>query len=125
MKSLKKFTTIALAALIANFSVLSTAHAGMVSTQEVQSSQTRATVSSFMAREDVQSELTRMGVNTDDARARIAALSDEEAAQLAQQIDQAPAGSGLIEAVVFVFLVLLITDILGLTKVFPFTRSVR
>ena len=48
----------------------------------------------------------------------------------AGQIDSLPAGadggiSALIGAVVFVFLVLLITYLLGLTKIFPFTRSIR
>ena len=41
------------------------------------------------------------------------------------QIDSAPAGAGIIETAVFVFLVLLVTDILGFTKVFSFTRSIR
>jgi hypothetical protein len=31
----------------------------------------------------------------------------------------------VVGAIVFIFVVLLVTDILGLTKVFPFTRSVR
>ena len=44
--------------------------------------------------------------------------------RLADQIDSAPAG-GIIGAILLVFFVLLVTDILGLTKVFPFTRSVR
>ena len=53
-------------------------------------------------------------------------LSDAEAAYLADQIDHAPAGGdSLLGVLVFIFVLLLVTDILGLTKVFPFTRSVR
>ena len=53
-------------------------------------------------------------------------MTDAEAAHVAAQIDAAPAGAGdVIGAIVFIFLVLLITDLLGLTKIFPFTRSVR
>jgi hypothetical protein len=56
----------------------------------------------------------------------VAALSDDEAAALAQQVDALPAGGdGLVGALVLIFVVLLVTDILGLTKVYPFTRSVR
>ena len=56
----------------------------------------------------------------------IPALSDAEAQQLARTIDSAPAGaSDLVGVLVFIFVLLLVTDILGLTKVFPFTRSVR
>lgn len=133
MKSLKKWVSIVLAAHLANFAVLSTGHASMIDTDAVARTQDAASVSGLtpkeeltrsLMREDVQAELARMGVNASDAQARIAALTDDEAVQLNQRIQQAPAG-GIIEVIVFLFLVLLITDILGLTKVFPFTRSVR
>ena len=55
---------------------------------------------------------------------RVAALTDDEAGRLAEQINSAPAG-GIIGALLLVFFVLLVTDILGLTKVYPFTRPVR
>jgi hypothetical protein len=61
-------------------------------------------------------------------KARVAALTDDEVAQLAAKIDSLPAGAdggGLIGALVLIFIVLLITDILGLTKIFPFTRPIR
>ena len=45
--------------------------------------------------------------------------------QVAGRIDQAPAGGDILGVLFTVFIVLLVTDILGLTKVFPFTRSVR
>jgi hypothetical protein len=48
--------------------------------------------------------------------------------QIAAQIDTLPAGGdavgSLISAAVFVFVVLLITDLLGLTRVFSFTRPI-
>ncbi|MBC7727858.1 MAG: PA2779 family protein, partial [Microbacteriaceae bacterium] len=45
----------------------------------------------------------------------------------AHTLDTAPAGAdgGVIGVIVFIFVLLLVTDILGLTKVFPFTRSAR
>jgi hypothetical protein len=55
-------------------------------------------------------------------------MSDDEILKISSEIDTLPAGGdlgGIVGAVVFVFVVLLITDILGLTKVFGFTRSVR
>ena len=39
--------------------------------------------------------------------------------------DELPAGGDLLGAAVLIFLVLLFTDIMGYTKVFPFTRSAR
>ena len=86
----------------------------------------RAQVVSWLQREDVRTQMTRFGVSTDQAVDRVAALSDEEVQRLAGKIDATPVGgNGVIGAIVFIFLVLLVTDILGLTKIFPFTRSVR
>ena len=79
-----------------------------------------------LQRADVMAALEARGVSLAAARERVAALTDAEAAHVAAQIDAAPAGAGdVIGAIVFIFLVLLITDLRGLTKIFPFTRSVR
>lgn len=86
----------------------------------------RAQVLGWMQRDDVRQQMTRLGVSPAQAADRVAALSDDEIHGLAGKLDQARvAGDGVIGAIVFVFLVLLVTDILGLTKIFPFTRSVR
>lgn len=85
----------------------------------------RAALVDFMARSDVQQQLTRMGVEASDAEARIAALSDEEVMQLHGKMESLPAGGSALGVVVFIFVVLLVTDILGFTKIFPFTRSLR
>ena len=77
-------------------------------------------------RADVAAALQERGVDLEQARARVAALTDDEVAQVAHTIETAPAGaSDILGVLVFIFVLLLVTDILGLTKVFPFTRSVR
>ena len=89
----------------------------------------RALVGSFLDRADVRAELQNRGVSAEEAKARVAALSDDEAEQLAAKIDSLPAGGGGFEGVLWiaflVFVILLITDILGFTKVFPFTRPAK
>ncbi|HZF70879.1 PA2779 family protein [Sulfuricurvum sp.] len=85
-------------------------------------------VSQFVAREDVAKTFEKMGVDPKMVEQRIALMSDEEVSKISSQIDTLPAGGdfgGIVGAVVFVFVVLLITDILGFTKVFGFTRSAR
>ena len=65
-------------------------------------------------------------VDLQAAQSRVRALSDDEVMAVADRFDQLPAGgSDIIGTIVFLFLVLLVTDILGFTKVFPFTRSIR
>lgn len=86
----------------------------------------RATLLAALDRSEVAEALANRGLSVEQARDRVAALTDAEALQLAQRIDDAPAGQGeIISTIVFIFVLLLITDILGFTKIFPFTRSIR
>jgi len=105
------------------------AQAGIVGTEQAlvtpAGQADRDRVSNFLAREDVRKELTAQGVSADDAIARVQAMSDAEVAQLAQRVDKAPAGAGVVGVLFTIFLILLVTDILGFTKVYPFTRPIR
>lgn len=102
------------------------ASAGIVSTQEVASmSEERAKVEAFLARDDVRKGLEAQGISSAAALDRVKVMTDEEVTQLAGRIDQAPAGGDVLGTIVGVAVLLLITDILGLTKIYPFTRSVR
>ena len=87
--------------------------------------QEREQVAAWLQRDDVRQQMTRLGVSQEQAGERVAALSDAEVRDLAGKLDEAPAAGGFLGAVALIFLVLLVTDILGLTKVFSFTRSVR
>lgn len=93
---------------------------------EAQAHGARTTIDRFMARDDVRAELVRQGVDPAEAAARAAALGDQEAVGLAQRIETAPAG-GVIGTVIgtaaMIFLVLLVTDLLGFTSVFSFTNK--
>lgn len=106
-------------------------HAAIVPTEAVlahtsaQSQANRAKVSTFLARADVHAALVGHGLDAQNAIDRVAAMTDTEVDQLAGRIDQAPAGGDILGLIFTVFIILLVTDILGLTKVFPFTRSVR
>lgn len=86
----------------------------------------RARLLAALQRDDVARALAERGVDLDQARERVAALSDAEAASLGAEIDRSPAGANdIVGTLVFVLVLLLITDILGYTKVFPFTRPIR
>jgi hypothetical protein len=127
-------------ALILIFSLLtfsvqaSTSELKMISTMDIlnenSSALAREDIISFMKSEKVQNELVKQGVNPAEALKRVATLSNSEVKNLSDQIKKAQAGGdfgvgSIIGAFVFIFIVLLITDILGLTKVFSFTRSIR
>ncbi len=105
--------------------------AGMISNEQVAEQQSvadaRLTVQNFMDRDDVRQQIEGLGVDPQEAEQRVAALSDAEVRDLAQKIETAPAGEGVVGALIgtalIVFLVLLITDILGFTHVFGFTNK--
>ena len=99
--------------------------AGIVSTDTVVAGTERERLAGMLDRSEVQERLQALGVDPANAKARVAALSDAEAAQLAAQLDELPAGGDILVAAVLIFLVLLITDMMGYTKIFPFTRSAR
>lgn len=102
------------------------ASAAIVGTDQLTANAERNKVLNFLDRADVQVQLEARGISATEAKARVSALTDDQVKQLAGRIDQLPAGGdGIIGALVLIFVILLITDILGLTKVFPFTRSVR
>ena len=89
----------------------------------------RARVLSFLDREDVQLAMEQQGVAASEAKQRVAALTDAEIMQIAQAMDQLPAGGDglgvVVGAVVLIFIILLITDIAGLTHVFSFVNHRR
>jgi hypothetical protein len=81
----------------------------------------------LISRNDIKNALISQGIDPDEAKARVDNLSDSEVIEMAGKIEQFPAGGGafgaLIGAALIVFLVLLLTDILGFTDVFPFVKS--
>ena len=107
------------------------ARAKMINTDEIfkqsQYDLSRKSINTFLDRSEVQNYLVAWGVSPEEAKARIDSLSDEEIENISSKMDQLPAGGDavgvLIGAALFVFIVLLITDILGFTDVFPFVKS--
>jgi len=106
------------------------AQAALISTEQViggQASQhDRDRIHALLDRADVRAGLQAKGVNADAAQARVDALTDAEVASISGKIDSLPAGGdGILSTLVFIFLVLLFTDIMGFTKVFPFTKPIN
>jgi hypothetical protein len=90
----------------------------------------RELVRNLMAREDIQTALVDRGIDPQEARSRADALSDAEAVRLADTIESLPSGGSsalgiIVVSLLIVFIILLITDILGYTSVFPFTKKHR
>ena len=77
-----------------------------------------ARVEAALARADVRQQLEAWGVDASAASERVAALTDTELAQLSGRLDTAPAGGEILALIGAVFIVLLILDYVGVTKIF-------
>ena len=101
--------------------------AGMVGTAEILASEQRTELETkvvdFLKRQEVRDQLVDRGVDPGTVEQRVAAMSDQEIQTLSGRIDELPAGGDFLGAAVVVFLVLLVTDILGYTDIFPFVKK--
>lgn len=127
-----RMTSRLLIASILSFAVpLQSTYAVMVTTGQavpsIQSQVEREHINTFLDRADVRKEMQAQGIDANATKARVAALTDEEVHKISGNMDKLPAGGdgGVLEILLTVFVVLLVTDILGFTKVFPFTRSIQ
>lgn len=78
-----------------------------------------ARVESGLNRADVRARLEMLGVEPAQAVARAAALSDQELAEVAAELDTLPAGGdGALAVIGVVFLVLVILEFVGVTNIF-------
>ena len=106
---------------------LSTVNAAMISSTDLVAQQeeqiARDTLLQTLDREDVKTALVARGVDPALAKQRVASMTAEEVALLSQKMDDLPAGGDILGVAVLVFLVLLFTDIMGYTDVFPFVKK--
>ena len=111
------------------------AKAGMVTTKTIIEQQTsevtagardaapRERIRDILARGDVRAEMIALGIAPAEAEARIAALTDQEVADIAGKLDQLPAGEGIGTILIVIFIVFgvaVIVDALGILNIFPF-----
>lgn len=103
------------AAIVSNDQVI-------LNTQQVED---KAALLQAVQREDVQQQLSSMGVSAADVESRINQMTHEEVAQLNLHMAELPAGEGVLSAIVIIFLVFVITDVIGATDIFPFVHPVN
>jgi hypothetical protein len=129
MIQFRRLVATALIVSTASFSLPQPAYAGMLSTGTAIASAERDRIASVLNRADVRAQLESFGVKPSDVKARIAALTDDEATQLSRQIESLPAGGDggatVLGVLLLVAVILVITDLLGVTHIFPFIKPIR
>lgn len=118
----KKVATLCLITSFFGTAAIQPAMATVISTESLMTSaahqSSQSPIDQVLARDDVRAQLISLGVDPEAAKARIAALSPDELAQLNQRASELPAGAGIFGVLGVLFLVLLILEVLGVTNVF-------
>ena len=102
---------------VAALTVSLPAQSAMVGTAQMQSGALAADVA--QQREWIRQQLVQGGVEESLAQKRVAAMTDAQVAQVQQRIDEMPAGGTSGEVIIIIALVLVITELMGYTDIFP------
>jgi hypothetical protein len=91
----------------------------------LESAQTRDSLHQLLGREVAQQQLLALGVDPAWLAKRTGSLSDTELARINQGIEQLNAGGDVLGVLLLVFIIFVITDVIGATDIFPFIHPVR
>ncbi len=131
MNAIRKITKpvarVVLLCVLGMTALMPIAQASMVGTDTVvkqaQSQYDRDHLRSLFERKDIQAQLRDRGVDPAQAQARVDSMTDEEVQQIAGRLDKLPAGAGALEIVLIILILLMITDLMGVTDIYPFIKK--
>ena len=126
---MKRVATLLAAMHFMLFAQIPLAQAAMISSAEIIAEQQqkvdRQQLLTMLENEDVQKKLVSMGVEQDQVEQRINSLTPAELAQFNQQLDQAPAGAGVVGIIVLFLVIFIVTDLLCATNIFNFVNCIN
>ncbi len=126
---LKRIATVLAALHILLVAQIPMAQAALIGTPEVvaehQQRGGRPELLTTREDQDGQKKLESMGVERDQVEKRINSLTAAELAQFNQQLDQAPAGAGVVGVIVLFLVIFIITDMLCATNIFNFVNCIN
>jgi hypothetical protein len=115
-----------LLSLLLTLTPVMTVQAAMLGTDTLlESAQTRDSLQQLLGREAAQQQLLALGVDPEWVATRTASLSENELARINQGIEQLNAGGDALGVILIVFIVFVITDVIGATDIFPFIHPVK
>ncbi|MGW8228080.1 MAG: DUF6627 family protein [Gammaproteobacteria bacterium] len=92
---------------------------------EVHSELNRSDILHMLDREAARQQLSALGVSPEMVKQRVAQMTDAEVAQLNQHLADLPAGGDIWGVLLLLFIVFIITDMLGATDIFPFVKPIN
>ena len=118
-----------LSAMLAFMPILP-AQAAMIGTGEIvspaQSGLADERLQQFLDRDETRQQLQEWGVSADWVETRLNSLTDVELARIHQEIDSLDAGgTNILGILLVIFIIFVITDVIGATDIFPFIHPVK
>ena len=105
------------------------AQAAMIGNQQIinqsESQQTRDSLQQLVEQQSARQQLQAWGVDPEQIQNRINSLTDSELARINQQVDTLDAGGSVLGILLVIFIVFVITDVIGATDIFPFIHPVK
>jgi predicted PurR-regulated permease PerM len=105
------------------------AQAAMIGNQQIinqqQQGQTRDSLQQLVEQRSAQQQLQALGVSPDQIKHRIDSLTDSELARINRHVDTLDAGGNILGILLVIFIVFVITDVIGATDIFPFIHPVK
>ena len=104
------------------------AQAAMVGTDEILNQQQAPAgdrLQQFLDREDTRAQLQEWGVSAEWVETRLNSLTDAELARIHSELDNLEAGGSILGILLIIFIVFVITDVIGATDIFPFIHPVK
>jgi hypothetical protein len=104
--------------------------AAMIGTDQIvnpaQSGLDRDELARLFDEEAAQQQLLAWGVSPDWIKARVSSLTDAELVRISQETDNLKAGGeSILGILALIFIVFVITDVIGATDIFPFIHPVK
>lgn len=115
---MRKLISILFASLLAFMPIAS--QAGMASSSSVIAED----FSYLLDNDALMAGLQEMGISESQLQNRLSTMTLAEQAELSQRLSNMPAGQDIFSTLFLIFLVFVVTDIMGATDVFPFVNKI-
>lgn len=118
-----------LLSILLALSPLLPAQAAMIGNEQIinqhQQGQTRDSLQQLLQQQSARQQLQALGVSPDLLKNRIDSLTDSELARINRHVDTLDAGGNILGILLVIFVVFVITDVIGATDIFPFIHPVN
>ncbi len=112
------------ATLVMVFCLLQPANAGMIGTKNLlKGSPSLQDITTL--RQEIKNQMVELGVDRQQVEVRVASMTDAQIMEVDKRISEMAAGASAGGVILTIFIIFVITDVIGATDIFPFIHPVK